>query len=333
MKQTLLFVVLVMGMCSINTSAQSNKTVKKKTQVKSTTKAVGKVSKELMKEDDGFEWYKIEKDKLFGAESKDGKILVPVGNRIVRYFAKCFEVKNNGDVGIYSLDGKCIIPFSRHYGDVSCIASKSTVGAYYQFKKGSALVFCDDEGQEICQIEGYGLINPKYINGKFFFQAWIGNDDWVILDGNGNQVFGPANYFDIRGNGDVYVKSKKIGNLSSISTTINPFAKVVRRGITYTSSSSSSSFSSSSSSSNNNSGNKTTTVVVEHHRDPIPVQEWQTCTNCWGEGKVMCLGACGGTGTYYVGDRLRVCSSCNGTGKKICPYCSGQGGKNVTVYR
>ena len=74
-------------------------------------------------------------------------------------------------------------------------------------------------------------------------------------------------------------------------------------------------------------------IIIEHHRDPIPVQEWQTCTNCWGEGRVMCGGACGGTGTYYAGDRLFRCSSCGGTGKKICPYCGGQGGKNVTVYR
>jgi hypothetical protein len=48
----------------------------------------------------------------------------------------------------------------------------------------------------------------------------------------------------------------------------------------------------------------TQTVVVEHHRDPIPVQEWQQCTNYWDEGKVMCLEECGGTGTYYVGNRL-----------------------------
>ena len=84
---------------------------------------------------------------------------------------------------------------------------------------------------------------------------------------------------------------------------------------------------------NSNSGSSTSTVIVEHHRDPIPVQEWQQCANCWGEGKVMCLGACGGTGTYYVGDRLHICSSCNGAGKKMCPYCSGQGGRYQTVYK
>jgi DnaJ-class molecular chaperone len=94
----------------------------------------------------------------------------------------------------------------------------------------------------------------------------------------------------------------------------------------------SSSSSSSSSSNNSNSGNNTTTIHVEHHHDPVPVQQWQACFACGGMGTMGCDN-CGGSGTKYIGDNLRICSRCNGRGIIPCNICYGNKGQYITVYR
>ena len=82
--------------------------------------------------------------------------------------------------------------------------------------------------------------------------------------------------------------------------------------------------------SSSSSGSKTQTVVVEHHRDPVPVQEWQRCPDCYGSGQCPMV-QCGGSGWYYVGDRETTCSRCRGSGN--CTTCAGKGGHYITVYR
>ena len=76
----------------------------------------------------------------------------------------------------------------------------------------------------------------------------------------------------------------------------------------------------------------TTTVVVEHHRDPVPVQQWQACWACGGMGTMGCDN-CGGSGTKYIGDRLRICSRCNGQRVIPCNVCYGNRGQYITVYQ
>ena len=42
---------------------------------------------------------------------------------------------------------------------------------------------------------------------------------------------------------------------------------------------------------------------------------------------------CGGSGTKYIGDNLRICSRCNGQGIIPCNVCYGNKGQYITVYR
>ena len=335
MKQTIFLLVLALVICSINMDAQ----VKKLSKTQNSIKKVNNELRELKVEKHGFEWYKVKKNGKWGAESKDGKVLIPIENDYIGYLGEHFEVYKNKDLAIYSLEGNCIIPFSRHY---DCLGSKSiapksskcTVGPHFSFTKGSVIVFCNAEGEEVFHVEGYDMISPEYRNGKFFFEAWIGDSNWVILDGNLNQIFGPAEFFSYEANGDVCTSdNKKLGNLSSISTTVNPFAKNVRRGITYTSPSlgSTSSTSSPGISNSSNSGG-TQTIVVEHQHQPVPVQEWHACIGCGGMGTMGCDN-CGGGGTKYIGDRLHRCSRCNGRGIIPCNVCYGNKGQYVTVYK
>ncbi len=218
------------------------------------------------------------------------------------------------------------------YTNVSEVSNGSK--KYWKVSKGGRYGLTDSEGKENipCEMEALESAGTGYLKYKI-------NGFWGVMNYAGKIIIGTERgYTSI---GDFKTFNKRFpytmngykGECDATGRQISKIKVETPRQNTSVASSSSSSSSSSNSSSSNNSGNKTTTVVVEHHRDPIPVQEWETCTNCWGEGRVMCLGACGGTGTYYVGDRLHRCSSCGGTGKKICPYCGGQGGKNVTVYR
>ena len=99
-----------------------------------------------------------------------------------------------------------------------------------------------------------------------------------------------------------------------------------------------------SSSSGGNKSNTTTTsdknktdtkeqkIIIEHHRDPVPVQQWQACWACGGMGTMGCDN-CGGSGTKYIGDRLHICSRCNGQRLIPCNICHGNKGQYTTVYQ
>ena len=88
----------------------------------------------------------------------------------------------------------------------------------------------------------------------------------------------------------------------------------------------------SSDNSNNGSGEAKKTQTVHVVRDPIPVQEWETCMDCMGAGKRTC-DRCAGSGTIYIGDNLKSCHYCNGHGEKTCYSCGGRGGQYITVYK
>jgi hypothetical protein len=290
----------------------------------------------------GNEFAKARRNNYFGIISLDGKEIIPTSRgytSISNYNSAkgTFAFTKRGAKGVCNIQGKeisitrlapTVDDVKTNGGYASVVEMKNGSAKYYKVSKGGRYGLTDSEGNEIipCEMEalesaGTGYLKYK-INGFWGVMNYVGK---IIIDTDrgytsiGNFVTFTKRFpYTMTGyKGECDINGKQISKIK-VETPKQAVA---------------SSSSSSSSSSNNNSGNKTTTVVVEHHRDPVPVQEWQQCTNCWGEGKVMCQGACGGTGTYYVGDRLHICNSCGGTGKKICPYCGGQGGKNVTVYK
>lgn len=237
--------------------------------------------------------------------------------------------------------------------------------------KNGLVYLKDDEDIAIISKDGNWIISPKtYVrcrekefDGKNFLLAEK-NDKYYLMTTKGEDVLG-GGYDWIDSAGEGYLKLRRDGKYGistlegkiiiplnrgydwiadynpydnsfyyvcgSVSGKCNIKGKEISREYNSTSSSvdrSSEKSSSSKTSSYNNSEKNTTTIVVEHHRDPVPMQEWQQCTSCWGSGNCR---NCAGSGTNYVGSKLRRCSMCGGNGR--CTTCSGKGGKYVIVYK
>ena len=357
MKKTILLMVLAFGICSINGSAQIKKPVHKATtQTKPKVKPTPKNSREYQVGKDGFEWYKVCKNGKYGAEDRNGKLLIPYEYEEISYYdwldiPGYFWVKTNRQgmgEGMYNRRGECIIPITRNYHSVSLHDwNREEIGAYFQYcinsGKGNTGI-CNIKGEKVFEANcHYDDIKPYYKNGKFFYEVGICENGWRhgIIDGNG-KIIVPLKFKEIGLWGSEFFYDWEnhdaiIGKYSNIVTNKNILADNIRLTISASSftsspSSSTTSSSSSSSSSNNNSGNKTTTIVVEHQHTPQPVQEWQACFACGGMGTMGCDN-CGGSGTKYIGDRLHRCSRCNTRGVIPCNICYGNKGQYITVYR
>lgn len=294
----------------------------------------------------GDNYIKMKQKYYYCVMTLDGREIIPI-SRGYTYIGdynsskETFAFTKKGFSGVCDAQGREISTarlaptaddIKENAGYASAVEMKNGSTKYYKVSKGGRYGLTDSEGREIipCEMEalesaGSGYLKYK-LNGFWGVMNFTGK---IIIDTDrGYTSIGDFKTFNKR---FAYTMTGYKGECDAIGRQISKIKVETPKQNTSVASSPNSS--SSSSSSSNSSGSGTTTIVVEHHRDPIPVQEWQQCTNCWGEGKVMCLGACGGTGTYYVGDRLHICNSCGGTGKKTCPYCGGQGGKNITVYR
>lgn len=357
MKQFIIIWLLALGICSINVSAQTKKPVKRTTSTQKTTakpaaKKAPQNSREFMMGDDGFEWYKVCKNGKWGVEDRKGELLVPYEFTDIVYipfkmvanlvFGSGFMVKKDNDCGYYSREGRCIIPFTRHYKFVYKFADteKPEIGTSYTCTLEHGVAFCDADGKEVCRVEGdYYYISPVYEKGKFYYQIQKEKDKYGIIDGDGNLIVEPKyEYVSTNDDGEfgAYVGEGDnehrvvLAHFSSIRTTRNPFANnhfdLPSSSSSSSTASSSSSSSSSNSSSSNNSGGGTTTIVVEHQHTPQPMTEWVPCGAC-GHNPGVCQ-TCLGMGESASGRR---CISCHGTGK--CHFCNGQGGRYQTVYR
>lgn len=133
MRKLLLFIVLA-GLTSIGANAQR---------------------KDFRTEEDGFKWYNIiESDGTEGAESTDGKTLIPTSRRysFICYHASdgfgYFSVKKNNKYGACNIKGKEIIAPERGYDRVYFFVEAPTKG-YYKVQKNGKSGACDLNGREI----------------------------------------------------------------------------------------------------------------------------------------------------------------------------------------
>ena len=179
MKQRLLLVALALVVCGI-CNAQMEKYFKV--------------------EEDGYKWYNTSKDGKEGAEDVNGHTIVPCEYWMVRYegskydfdpkwFQVTEESENHYD-GAYTINGRCIIPTSRHYTWISGSIDEELGTSYVFEKKGIGRGICDVNGQEIVFIEGIDYISPEYKNGKFYYTIKK-NNLWGLADGNGITVLEP----------------------------------------------------------------------------------------------------------------------------------------------
>lgn len=355
MKQTLLLVVLALGMLNINVSAQTKKAYSKKTstQMRKNASSANNMKKNVREykiEHDGFEWYLISKDGKYGAESRNGSIIIPTEYTSVRYCTQgdfeYFNVKMGKYDGLYDLNGKCIIPYSRHYNfDWVLKCNDKGLGTYYRLckwkKEGDSYielgeVICDSKGKEIVNMQGKDImVYPYFQNELYFYFKLKQGDKEGIANSRGDIIValtpmekGQHIFYDSE---NEYFYSRENHNKKILSRVLqeilkdNPFKNniAVSSNSSQHSASSYHSSSSSSNSSSNNSGGGTTTIVVEQHG---PVQVWVACGGCQFEpGRCT---YCHGSGWGYNG---RLCSRCGGNGK--CTICGGNGGHYEVQYR
>ena len=275
-----------------------------------------------------------------------------------RFYYPHIMVEKEGNIGIYNLFGKCLIPVSRKYGDISQDNVKNGESCInYKCKHGKGrdtqtkYSICDASGKVVFTTsKPYKMIDlirdPR--SGKYALKVYE-TDHWFFVDKNENILWDPnPRIHSFKGGWPIEIRTVTDGplrklnqaELNRIMFSANfldgnteyfahaseyPMHKIGEKP-----SSNSIASSNAESNSSNNPGGGTTTVVVEHHRDPVPVQEWQQCPACYGSGQCSYV-KCGGSGWYYIGDRASTCGMCHGSGK--CSTCAGKGGHYITVYR
>lgn len=116
----------------------------------------------------GFKWYRVHKGDYIGAESVDGKQLIPAKYESVEY--KCnnyrsndlpyFEVKKKEAIGVYDLTGKILIPIERNYDDIRYESSDEH--PYFLVKKNNKKGACDLSGKEVISPIYYYVFLSNY---------------------------------------------------------------------------------------------------------------------------------------------------------------------------
>ncbi len=183
---------------SISTSSNSETTYQKET---------------LEIEDDGYKWIEVSSGSFYGAKSETGNWILPLSLKLkfCYYYDGEFHVKDeNWSCGIYSIQGKCIIPPSRGYDSISKLDEDKDY--YYSIKKNGKEGACNKNGKEIIPPEYENLLylqggyhyttDSKYNND---FRNWIG----LNIDINGNMLRNSEPYHGNTNSGSTYPSVSK----------------------------------------------------------------------------------------------------------------------------
>ena len=244
MKHLLLILVLALGMCSINVSAQTTRrTPVRKTSSTSPTTATTSKYRQLGQ--DGYIWYKVKKGKFFGAEDAEGKEIVPALYDDVEYecqnykesysdwseefSTKWFHVKNGDNSGYYDIKGKCLISTDRYSGNyrigIPVIDVHYMEKMYLYISKDNKIGVLDMQGREVIppiydQIHnnGFSYMSGRVQNEGKRYGAFMIVDQsyprWGFTDLNGKIILYPSEnklgaVLGIHDNGILYI-SKRI---------------------------------------------------------------------------------------------------------------------------
>lgn len=114
-----------------------------------------------------------------------------------------YFTNKSGKMAFYDLHLKCIIPFSRNYTQIKYhkapkewkeykaeYYSLTSVGEYFDVSCDSYGALCDRKGSEIIKINGFSMLRPYYILGRFVVMA-LRNEigDVVIFGANGDAIY------------------------------------------------------------------------------------------------------------------------------------------------
>lgn len=120
----ILLSMICLGLCSCDEKPKQTKNIKTtKKKAKITKIKESPVEKTHHTETDGFSWYLLKRDSLYGALNEKGDTIIPIKYDSVEYYNKYFYhyflVKRNGFVGVYSRSGYIIIYCERKYNDIT----------------------------------------------------------------------------------------------------------------------------------------------------------------------------------------------------------------------
>ncbi len=258
----------------------------------------------------------------------DGNMIIVCDSRYYKESVNVVIVQTQNGTGVLSHSGKWVVSPDRGYS-ITEITNGNT--QYFKTRKDNHYGLLDSHGKQVIPTEMDDLESAG--SGYFKFKH---HGFWGVINSQGNVLIdtdrGYTSISDFTSYNKRFAYTMN-GYRGECDATGKQISKTkIETASSSTGSSTSSSSSSSSTTSKGNQGNQQKTVVVEHHRDPVPMQQWQACMGCGGMGTMGC-DHCGGSGTRYVGDRLRVCSRCNGQGVIPCNVCYGNKGQYITVYR
>ena len=154
-------------------------------------------------EANGFVWYELKAKmgiRRKGVKSTSGETIVPIGDYYTILYdsnAQIFipHLWGTLDHGVFTQDGKCIIPFDRHYQ----LISWQKEGGFYKVMRNNLYGACDVTGKEIIPLKYGPFLQYSQENG--FHDLLISNDgnpaQWLILgvklDGKGRAYsFNPS---------------------------------------------------------------------------------------------------------------------------------------------
>lgn len=170
MKQTLLLMVLALGMISINVSAQTKKRTPAKRITSAKTSATT-TTKTREVGDDGFIWYKLKCGNLYGVQDLDGNIIIPIKFDKIRYIdlhTRYFEVKSGDYEGVYTRKGQLIVSTDRHFTKISAGVGGTEAGKVFwkAHRNGGGCLILDAKGNEAFSAEQYSDITLSSSFGK-----------------------------------------------------------------------------------------------------------------------------------------------------------------------
>ena len=302
---------------------------------------------------DGFVWYELEKDGLYGAADIEGNTIIPIRYSWVfynSYSLHYFEVHYNDFKGIYTRMGRCIIPIDKHFTKCEIKSHKRSdneklyLGVACMNNNGQ-MAFFDIHGNEVIPLGEYEDIRFSYSSRDKYIEYILYTQNGLsgAFDLNGKLLTPPCSndkmlfiekdnitIYNKTGKTEKYIQyhaSKIYGSYSEDTRfDYNNYDRLYYPSTPISSSSSSSSTSSSpsssSSSSSSSSNSSSSSSSSSHQQRQVWKERWRPCTACDPNRKGYCR-YCHGQGGSYIGNIYNVCGICGGTGS--CTMCGGRG--------
>lgn len=189
-KKVLLFIIFAAYLCNIHAQLSD-------------------ITKTLHVEDDGFVWYELKKNELYGASNVEGKTIVPINYSNISYYCQdrdeynehkptgvhYFEVEEDEYTGVYTREGTMVIPTSKHFTFV--ILQNLDDKWYWNVDDDSGEGLLDIRGREIISTKkGYKYIQIfKSYESNCPIHILIEKNDYTgVCDLNGNVIITPDKY-------------------------------------------------------------------------------------------------------------------------------------------